>query len=106
MNTDASMSLTMETWVVRGKDQVSADLKGEAVILNLTTGKYYSLHAVGTRIWELIESPQTVQTLVDVIEGEYQVERQRLERDVFVVFAKLMNARLVECRDGASPRGE
>jgi hypothetical protein len=102
---DASTSLTMETWVVRGKDQVCANLKGEAVILNLKTGKYYSLNAVGTRIWELIENPQTIRGLVDVIESEYQVERERLEQDVFAVFTKLINARLVECRDSSSPQG-
>jgi hypothetical protein len=106
MITDASTTLTMESWMVRGKDQVSADLKGEAVILNLKTGKYYSLNPVGTRIWELIENPQTIQSLVDAIEDEYQVERERLEKDVFAVFTKLLNASLVECRDSASPRGE
>ncbi len=106
MTIDASTCLTMQTWVVRGKDQVSADLKGEAVILNLKSGKYYSLNPVGTRIWELIESPQTIQQLVDAIESEYQVERERLKRDVFAVFAKLVGASLVECRDGAAPRGE
>jgi hypothetical protein len=106
MITEASTNLTMETCVVRGKDQVSADLKGEAVILNLKTGKYFSLNPVGTRLWELIESPQTIQSLIDVIESEYQVERERLEKDVFAVFTKLMNASLVECRGSASPQGE
>ncbi len=31
------------------------ELDGEAVILNLDTGIYFGLDAVGTRIWRLIE---------------------------------------------------
>ena len=41
--------------VVVTKDQVSADLSGEAAILNLKSGIYYGLDNVGARIWTLVQ---------------------------------------------------
>ena len=40
-------------------EQASCDLTGEAVILNLRSGQYFSLNDVGTRIWNLIQEPKT-----------------------------------------------
>ena len=42
--------------IVTATDQVSADLAGEAVILNLESGVYYSLDEVGAYIWSLIQA--------------------------------------------------
>jgi coenzyme PQQ synthesis protein D (PqqD) len=48
---------------------VFRDLAGEAVILNLGTGMYLGLKAVGTQIWRLISeecsSEQIVATLLN-----------------------------------------
>jgi hypothetical protein len=41
--------------VVAAKDQVSCDLAGEAVILNLKSGIYYGLNPVAARVWSLIQ---------------------------------------------------
>ena len=35
-------------------DVVVRDLAGESVLLNLSTGTYFGLDAVGTRLWHLI----------------------------------------------------
>ena len=48
--------------VVVSKEQVSADLAGESVVLHLKNGVYYGLDAVGTRIWALINTPWSWQT--------------------------------------------
>ncbi|MFK7848124.1 MAG: PqqD family protein, partial [Rhodothermales bacterium] len=35
-----------------------ADLEGEAVLLNIQSGRYFGLNEVGTSIWSLIKEPQ------------------------------------------------
>lgn len=44
--------------VVAVGEQISSNLGGEAVILNLKTGVYHGLNQVGTQIWNLIQQPQ------------------------------------------------
>ena len=48
-------TLFRDAIVKAAKEQVSCDLAGEAVILNLKSGQYFGLNEVGTRIWNLIQ---------------------------------------------------
>jgi len=84
-------------------DQVSADLDGEAVILNLESGVYYSLDQVGAHIWILIQEPRTVHEIRDAILDEYEVEPDRCERDIVSLLDQLADAGLVEIKGGQAP---
>src|ERR1700730_14483347 len=53
------VSLADHSRVEAVPDQVSCDLAGEAVILNLKNGIYFGLDPVGARIWSLIQKPTT-----------------------------------------------
>ena len=69
------MQLTQSSKIVAAPEQVSSELAGESVILNLKTGLYYGLNEVGATIWEQIQSPKTFQEICDLIEAEYEVAR-------------------------------
>lgn len=85
--------------VVAAKDQVSCDLAGEAAILNLESGVYYGLDAVGARVWHLLQEPRTVQDVRETLLMEYEVERDRCERDLLALLQELVAAGLIEVRD-------
>lgn len=82
--------------VVAARDQVSADLEGEAVILNLADGVYYGLDGVGARIWELLREPRTAAELRDAVTAEYDVDPDTAWRDLAGLLAELAARRLVE----------
>ncbi len=42
--------ITLDTTIIASRNQVFADLGIEAVILNLNSGAYYELNAVGSRL--------------------------------------------------------
>jgi len=85
--------------VVGAKDQVSCDLNGEAAILNLKDGMYYGLNEVGARIWSLLSEPITVNRIRDQLEREYDVERDRCEKDLVTLLSQLQDAGLIEVRN-------
>jgi hypothetical protein len=85
--------------VSAGKNQISADLAGEAVILNLETGMYYGLAQVGARIWGLLAEPTRAVDIRDAILQEYDVEFRRCERDVIALLEQLADAGLIEVSD-------
>ena len=86
-------------------DLVSAELDGEAVILHLESGVYYSLDQVGAHIWVLIQQPRTINEIRDAILEEYEVAPDRCERDIVKLIEQLVDAGLVEIRsDQAMPR--
>jgi hypothetical protein len=86
--------------VVASRDQVSSDLAGEAVILNLASGMYYGLDEVGAQVWSLIQEPRSVDAIRDTILEEYEVEPDRCERDLLALLQELEAAELIEVTDG------
>ena len=94
--------ITISSVVVANKDQISTDLGGEAVILGLTSGQYYSLSDVGTRIWDLVQSPTTVLDLRDAIVGEYDVEPERCQQDVLEILKDMASEGLIEVSGGST----
>ena len=92
------MNVTGSSTVVATKEQVSANLAGEGVILHLKDGVYYGLDPVGARIWELIQEPKTVNDVRDTILREYDVEPDRCERDLLALLQELAGRGLIEVR--------
>ena len=54
----------------------------EAVMMNVTAGRYYGLNAVASRIWELLETPKTIAELCAQICEEFDVDAQTCEAAV------------------------
>ena len=70
-------------------------IDGEAIIINLTTGVYYSMDGVGGRIWSLLESQHAVEEVAALIGSEYGVEAERSKGDVLQLAAQLFEEGLV-----------
>ena len=88
--------------VVAARDQVSCDVGGEAAILQLASGVYYGLDAVGSRIWALLQQPRTVREIRDTLLAEYEVPAKRCERDLLGLLQALAAEQLIEVQDEAA----
>ena len=71
-------------------------VEGEVVLLNVTTGQYYSLDEVGSRVWALLPSTGlTLTALRDALLSEYDAEPAVMDRDLQALFDRLTTADLV-----------
>ena len=74
MNLDARLSIPT---------QVMSRLVGEeTVLLDLASGHYFGLDAVGQLIWESVSEGKCLADAVDAIVAEYEVDRSQAEADV------------------------
>ena len=80
---------------VAAPDQVSSDLDGDAVILNLNSGVYFGLNPVGARVWELLQEPRTVDEICGTVRQEFEVEPDRCRRDLINLLEQMRNEGLV-----------
>lgn len=77
-------------------DVVARTVGGEAVLLNLTSGTYFGLDPVGSRIWELFDSDgATLASVCDALEEEFDVSREQLEIDVRALVDQLLKHNLL-----------
>jgi hypothetical protein len=88
--------------VEANQEQISSDLGGEAVILNLKTGIYHGLNEVGALIWTLIQKPKAVRDIKQILLQEYEVEHQECDRDLKTLLEALLAAGLIDVKNNTT----
>ena len=78
----------------RDGDWLAAKVGDELVMMSAAKGNYIGLSKVGARIWELIETPRTIESLCDALIAEYDVDPAtcRTEVDSFLTTLGQHNA--------------
>lgn len=97
-------AVTTNTFVVVHPELVAAPIGSEElVILQVDTGRYYSLNALGMQVWELVQHPTRIGDIVESITSAYEVERTRCEADVIALLQDMARNQLVSVHeDGTS----
>lgn len=76
-------------------DVVYREVDGEVVLLNTSTGQYYSLDAVGSRIWSLVTPGASRQVVLETLLAEFDVDEARLKADVDALVEQLVAHTLI-----------
>jgi hypothetical protein len=84
-----AVTITLDSVVRVSDDVLFQDLHGEAVLLNLKTGVYFGLDAIGARVWELLAADGRLATILEALTAEYDVSRERGAEDLLALAAKL-----------------
>ena len=74
---------------------VFRDLDGEAVLLDLTSGTYFGLNEVGTRVWQLVHDGHDEARIVETLAAEYEADRRVIAQDVVRLLADLRARQLI-----------
>jgi hypothetical protein len=69
---------------------------GEAVLLDIESGQYFALNAVGSRIWELCDGTTSIAGIVSVICDEFDVPEDVVTPDTLEILHELQNEKLVQ----------
>ena len=77
---------------------LSQEVNGETVLLDLEGESYFGLNEVGSRIWQLLKTENTVSEILSTLSDEYDVGQVQLENDIESLLADLGKAKLVSLR--------
>jgi hypothetical protein len=78
---------------------IARELSGETVLLNLESGIYYGLDAIGTRVWQLLMRGCTIASVCETMIDEYDVAPDVLRGDVVRLVGELHERGIVTPRD-------
>lgn len=93
--------LTDETRMIPKSSQVAAKvIDGEAIIMNLANGLYYSMDHVGAAIWQRMEGGMALGAIVADVSRRYGAAEDAVRRDVHDLAAELLAEELVDVADG------
>lgn len=78
---------------------ICRELSGETVLLNLVSGVYYGLDAVGTRVWQLLVEGRTIAGVCETMLQEFDVAPDVLQDDVVRLVGELRERGIVTPRE-------
>jgi hypothetical protein len=82
-----------QTWT-RKPDVVWSTVDGEAVLLDLSSGYYFSLNKVGAVVWEMLDGDHSLQSIHDAICGRFRVDQATAWEDVAALVRRLAGEKL------------
>ena len=86
--------------VVRKDDGLLTTVVDDELIgMSVEQGACYGLNGVGTRIWDLLAEPRSVDSLCDALAGEYAVEREQCFAEVVDLLEELRAEGLLAVQD-------
>ncbi len=78
----------LERIYAKSQDLVEREIEGEIIIVPLTSGigdledELFSLNEVGRDVWARIDGRKPVSEIVNEIEENYEIQREKLTTDV------------------------
>ena len=78
---------------------LTQEVGGETVILDLKSEGYFGLDEIGTRIWQLIQEQNNLQSVTETMLNEYDVEPDQLKTDINNLLNELVKSGLVNLED-------
>ncbi|MCU0523156.1 MAG: PqqD family peptide modification chaperone, partial [Polyangiaceae bacterium] len=89
-------TLTLDTIVARRAGIMSAQVGNETATMNVEKGMYYGIDDVGTRIWELVETPCAVSEICEELTEQYDVDIDTCRQDVIRFLGVLLDAEILD----------
>lgn len=89
------------TLIERNANMMVAEMDGDLVMMDVTEGSYFAINPVGGHIWTQLETPQSLPSLVDSVQGAFASDDAvQIKADVEKFLADLLEHGLI--RDAQS----
>jgi hypothetical protein len=90
------MTFSFDQKLIVTQDTLINVLEGESVLLNLKSENYFGLDPVGTRMWTLLTTSDSIQSAYEALLDEYDVGADKLRLDMQGLIEELMANGLME----------
>jgi len=86
----------MHQYLKPNSDEVASKIiDGEAILINLASGMYYSMDSVGAFVWSLIEAGHSQESIAVTVADRYGIARDTAIQDVAALVSELTAEKLV-----------
>jgi len=68
----------------------------ESVLLDLSSGYYFRLNAVGTYIWSLLDGKHNLAEIVEEVVKRFEVSQRQAKKDISSFIQYLLDENLIE----------
>lgn len=90
--------LLLTQTIVRNEGVLASQIDSESVLFEPTSGAYLGLDTVGSIIWQKLETPMTIETLIDELTTEFDVDRELCLQDTIPFLTLLLEKNIISLR--------
>ena len=80
---------------VRNSDIIEAKINEEIVMMCVEMDSYFSLDEIGSRVWNILNEPNSLKGICDIMILEYDIDHATAMIEVGVLLQDLVNHHLV-----------
>jgi len=88
------MTIQLDAILTRNADIFSGQIDDELVMVSIDSGSYYVLNSTALRIWELLESPNSIAGICDILLEEYEIDPLPLQTEV-IKFVEILREKQI-----------
>lgn len=77
-------------------DVVTAALPDGVALLSMNAGQYFGLNEVGAFIWDLLQTPISLSSLVSDVQDHFEIDTETARFDIEALLKALAESRLVD----------
>ena len=89
------MAFTQTTILQRSENATYEVVAGEAILIDVQTGTYFSLNKIGTEFWEMIDGTRSILQQATTIANQYSVDVPMVVADLLEIAGKMADDQLV-----------
>jgi coenzyme PQQ synthesis protein D (PqqD) len=95
------VTVPLDATIALDEGQLTAAMDDGVIVLSMDSGMYYSLDAVASRIWELLQTPCSPRQITDTITREFEVDEATATQDVLGFLTELHEQGFVTVSENA-----
>lgn len=92
----------MSRFMVNEAEVAAKVMDGEAILIDLSSGKYYSMDLVGGFVWSLLSSQHSVEETIAAVTAHYEVAEEQAATDVKKLLDELQKEKLIVASNAES----
>ena len=96
MDNSRSETLKPQSRLMRNPEILASEIDDEMVMMDEAQGLYFGLNPMARKVWELLGSPVTYESLLNSLLESYEVESQQCKTDVEPFLLDMIEHRLIQ----------
>ena len=87
--------MNSSTIVQQVQNTVSCEIDDQTVLLNIEAGKYHGFNEVASLIWQIIETPTSIDTICGQLREKFEVSEHQCQSDLIAFLKGLKKSGLI-----------
>lgn len=96
-----SSAIKSNTVVERTVELIQMEIDGDLVALDIDGGNCFGFNATATRVWQMLEQPQSVDAIVAMLTEEFAIDHDECQAAVVALIDEMADRKLVRIQASA-----